>query len=154
MYKIIKIEDETIYVGKGSDGQFTAIPRTSFGFEPQLGDYVEFYQNGSEYIVSKVDNLANFTDNLPISGKSDKSKVAAGLLALFLGALGGYDFYIGNSKQAIIRLVITLLGMIPFLLPFVFLINLIWNLVIGIQVLTSKSGNKWHKDALGLELQD
>lgn len=154
MYKIIKIEDGTIYVGKGSDGQFTAIPRTSFGFEPQLGDYVEFYQNGSEYIVSKVDNLANFTDNLPISSKSDKSKVAAGLLALFLGALGGYDFYIGNTKQAIIRLVITLLGMIPFLLPFVFLINLIWNLVIGIQVLTSKSGNKWHKDAQGLELQD
>lgn len=154
MYKIIKIEDETIYVGKGSDGQFTAIPRTSFGFEPQLGDYVEFYQNGSEYIVSKVDNLANFTDNLPISGKSDKSKVAAGLLALFLGALGGYDFYIGNSKQGIIRLVITLLGMIPFIFPFVILINLIWNIVIGIQILTSKSGNKWHKDAQGLELQD
>lgn len=154
MYKIIKIEDETIYVGKGSDGQFTDIPRTSFGFEPQLGDYVEFYQNGSEYIVSKVDNLANFTDNLPISGKSDKSKVAAGLLALFLGALGGYDFYIGNSKQGIIRLVITLLGMIPFIFPFVILINLIWNIVIGIQVLTSKSGNKWHKDAQGLELQD
>lgn len=154
MYKIIKIEDETIYVGKGSDGQFTAIPRTSFGFEPQLGDYVEFYQNGSEYIVSKVDNLANFTDNLPLSCKSDKSKFAAGLLALFLGALGGYDFYIGNSKQAIIRLVITLLGMIPFLLPFVILINLIWNLIIGIQVLTSKPGNKWHKDAQGRELQD
>ena len=154
MYKIINIEDETIYVGKGSDGQFTAIPRTSFGFAPQLGDYVEFYQNGSEYIVSKVDNLANFTNNLPISGQSDKSKVAAGLLALFLGALGGYDFYIGNTKQAIIRLVITLLGMIPFLLPFVILINLIWNIVIGIQVLTSKSGNKWHKDAQGLELQD
>lgn len=154
MYKIIKIEDETIYVGKGSDGQFTAIPRTSFGFEPQLGDYVEFYQNGSEYIVSKVDNLANFTDNLPINGQSDKSKVAAGLLALFLGALGGYDFYIGNSKQGIIRLVITLLGMIPFLLPFFILINLIWNLIIGIQVLTSKPGNRWHKDAQGLELQD
>jgi len=82
------------------------------------------------------------------------SFVAAGLLALFLGALGGYDFYIGNTKQAIIRLVITLLGMIPFLFPFVFLINLIWNLIIGIQVLTSKSGNKWHKDAQGLELQD
>ena len=114
MYKIIKIEDEIIYVGKGIDGKFTDIPRTSFGFEPQLGDYVEFYKNGSEYIVSKVDNVANFISNQSIIGQSDKSKIAAGLLALFLGAFGVYDFYIGDSKQGIKRIIITLLAFIPF----------------------------------------
>ena len=54
MNKVIKIEDETVYVGKGDNGQFTAISRKSFGFEPQVGDYVEFYQNGDDYIVSKI----------------------------------------------------------------------------------------------------
>ena len=58
MNKVIKIEDETVYVGKGDNGQFTAISRKSFGFEPQVGDYVEFYQNGDEYIVSKIDNTS------------------------------------------------------------------------------------------------
>lgn len=154
MYKIIKIEDEIIYVGKGIDGKFTDIPRTSFGFEPQLGDYVEFYKNGSEYIVSKVDNVANFISNQSIIGQSDKSKIAAGLLALFLGAFGVYDFYIGDSKQGIKRIIITLLAFIPFLLPFIALVNIIWNIVIGIQVLTSRTGSKWHKDAQGLELRD
>ena len=154
MYKIIKIENEIIYVGKGTDGKFTDIPRTSFGFEPQLGDYVEFYKNGSEYIVSKVDNVANFISNQSIIGQSDKSKIAAGLLALFLGAFGVYDFYIGDSKQGIKRIIITLLAFIPFLLPFIALVNIIWNIVIGIQVLTSRTGSKWHKDAQGLELRD
>ena len=154
MYKIIKIEDEIIYVGKGIDGKFTDIPRTSFGFEPQLGDYVEFYKNGSEYIVSKVDNVANFISNQSIIGQSDRSKIAAGLLALFLGAFGVYDFYIGDSKQGIKRIIITLLAFIPFLLPFIALVNIIWNIVIGIQVLTSRTGSKWHKDAQGLELRD
>ena len=30
MNKVIKIEDETVYVGKGDNGQFTAISRKSF----------------------------------------------------------------------------------------------------------------------------
>ena len=85
---------------------------------------------------------------------SDKSKLAAALFALFLGALGGYDFYIGNSKQGYKRIVITLLGAIPPLLPLVLLANAIWNIMITIQVLTSKTGSKWHQDAQGLELQD
>ena len=108
MNKVIKIEDETVYVGKGDNGQFTAISRKSFGFEPQVGDYVEFYQNGDEYIVSKIDNASPATSSQHSNGVSDKSKLAAALFALFLGALGGYDFYIGNSKQGYKRIGITL----------------------------------------------
>ena len=40
------------------------------------------------------------------------------------------------------------------LLPFILLANAIWNIIITIQVLTSKTGSKWHQDAQGLELQD
>lgn len=95
MNKVIKIEDETVYVGKGNNGQFTAISRKSFGFEPQVGDYVEFYQNGDEYIVSKIDNTSSASSSQHSNGMSDKSKLAAALFALFLGALGATIFTSG-----------------------------------------------------------
>lgn len=85
---------------------------------------------------------------------SDKSKLAAALFALFLGAFGAYDFYIGNAKQGYKRIGITLLAIIPILTLFVLLANAIWNIIITIQVSTSKTGSKWHQDAQGLELQD
>ena len=119
MNKVIKIEDETVYVGKGNNGQFTAISRKSFGFEPQVGDYVEFYQNGDEYIVSKIDNTSPATSSQHSNGVSDKSKLAAALFAFFLGALGGYDFYIGNSKQGYKRIGITPASYHSYLMPFV-----------------------------------
>ncbi|CYX46029.1 NINE protein [Streptococcus suis] len=71
--------------------------------------------------------------------------MTAGLLALFLGAFGVYHFYIGDTKQGITRIIITLLALIPFITPAIVLINLVWNLIIGIQVLTSSTGSKWHK---------
>ena len=42
-------------------------------------------------------------------GGSSKDKTVAGLLAIFLGALGIHEFYLGNNTSGIIRLVITLL---------------------------------------------
>ena len=40
---------------------------------------------------------------------SDKSKIAAGLLAIFLGALGIHKFYLGYQKEGIIMLLVSLL---------------------------------------------
>ena len=37
-----------------------------------------------------------------------KSKVAAGLLGLFLGGFGIHNFYLGNSKKGAIQIVVTL----------------------------------------------
>ena len=39
--------------------------------------------------------------------KSDKTKIAAGLLGLFLGSIGVHKFYIGDSKAGVIRIVVT-----------------------------------------------
>lgn len=39
-----------------------------------------------------------------------KSKVAAGLLAIFLGGLGIHKFYLGYTTQGIILLLVSLLG--------------------------------------------
>ena len=44
------------------------------------------------------------------SGGGDKTKIAAGLLALFVGAVGGHKFYLGYTKEAIIMLLVSLIG--------------------------------------------
>lgn len=40
---------------------------------------------------------------------SDKNKIAAGLLGIFLGALGIHKFYLGYRKPALIMLLVSLL---------------------------------------------
>ena len=49
----------------------------------------------------------------PGGGSSKKEKVAAGLLAIFLGSLGIHKFYLGGKQQksaGIVMLVISLVG--------------------------------------------
>ena len=51
-YKVIKIEETLIYLGK-DDGTLLKVEQTSFNFVPQLGDIVEVYQSEEIYIISK-----------------------------------------------------------------------------------------------------
>ena len=44
------------------------------------------------------------------AGAGEKSKVAAGLLGIFLGGLGIHKFYLGYSKEGVIMLLISLIG--------------------------------------------
>lgn len=44
----------------------------------------------------------------------EKSKIAAGLLAILLGTLGVHKFYLGYTKEGLIMLLITVLGSILF----------------------------------------
>ena len=50
---------------------------------------------------------------------SPKSKIAAGLLAIFLGALGIHKFYLGYTSAGIIMLLVTLLGSLVLIGPLV-----------------------------------
>ena len=72
-----------------------------------------------------------------------KSKMAAGLLALFLGTFGVHNFYLGNTGKAVAQLLITLLSCF-ILSP----VSAIWALVEGIQILTGSI----NKDASGRPL--
>lgn len=45
---------------------------------------------------------------LPVAG--DKSKVAAGLLAILLGWLGIHKFYLGYNKEGLVMLLVSVLG--------------------------------------------
>ncbi len=70
--------------------------------------------------------------NTPMyNAKSGKSKVAAGLLAIFLGAFGVHNFYLGYTGKAVAQLLITLLtcGMGS-------VVSGIWAFVEGIMILT------------------
>lgn len=75
--------------------------------------------------------------------KSDKSRLAAGLLGLFLGGYGVHNFYLGNTKRAVIQLLLT-----------IFTCGLagIWGFVEGILILTGASG--YQTDSSGRRLQD
>lgn len=53
------------------------------------------------------------TDNGPVvSGYDQKSRLAAGLLGIFLGCYGVHNFYLGYTGKAVVQLVCTILGYI------------------------------------------
>ena len=74
---------------------------------------------------------------LPNTGYGAKSKVAAGLLGIFLGSLGIHNFYLGYTKRAVAQLLITILGSVLIFPP---IIIGIWALVEGIFYLTGREG--------------
>ena len=58
-----------------------------------------------------------------------KSKMAAGLLGIFLGAWGVHQFYLGNTKMGIIHIIVTALTCG---------IGGIWGFIEGIMILAGK----------------
>lgn len=56
-----------------------------------------------------LSNKANKVDGI---GNSEKSKTVAGVLAIFLGFFGIHEFYLGNNKKAIIRIIATAIAFI------------------------------------------
>lgn len=77
-----------------------------------------------------------------------KSKLAAGLLGIFLGSLGVHNFYLGYTNKAVAQLLICLLG--AFACGIGPVVSAIWGLVEGIQVLTGTI----KVDAKGVPLSD
>ena len=60
-----------------------------------------------------------------------KSKMAAGLLGIFLGAFGVHNFYLGYTGKAVAQLLITILSC-----GFLAFASSIWGLIEGILILT------------------
>lgn len=74
-----------------------------------------------------------------------KSKLAAGLLGIFLGAFGVHNFYLGYTGKAVAQLLITILSC-----GFLSFVSGIWGLIEGILILTGSI----NKDAQGNYLKD
>lgn len=60
--------------------------------------------------------------------KSEKTKLVAGLLGIFLGSVGVHKFYLGDSKAGVIRIVVTVVTCG---------IGGIWGLIEGIMILAN-----------------
>ena len=79
------------------------------------------------------------------SDPNAKSKLAAGLFGIFLGAFGVHNFYLGFTGKAVAQLLITVLSC-GILSP----VSAIWGLIEGIMILSSND----YKDADGNALRD
>ena len=73
-----------------------------------------------------------------------KSKIAAGLLGIFLGSFGVHNFYLGYTGKAIAQLLITLLTC-----GFGAFISSIWGLIEGILILTGSINVDGNGNPLG-----
>ena len=128
--------------GQQSYGQ-PAYGQPSYG-QPNYG------QQGYSYNQSAYTQQPAYGQPVPM-GYSQKSKLAAGLLGIFLGSFGVHNFYLGNTGKAVAQLLLTIIGWIIFIGP---AIASIWGLVEGIMILASHPGSQWHRDGKGVELQD
>lgn len=74
-----------------------------------------------------------------------KSRLLAGLMGIFFGALGVHNFILGNTGKAVAQLLITVLSCGTLAIA-----SEIWGLVEGIMILTGKINT----DAHGMPLSD
>lgn len=95
---------------------------------PVAGHAVDFQPEGDR--AAAIYRLGGAT------GSGDKSRIAAALLAFFLGGLGVHKFYLGRNGAGIIMLLCSLFGIILLFLP-TFVIGLIAFIEFIIYLVTS-----------------
>jgi TM2 domain-containing membrane protein YozV len=141
--KVIKIDGDKVSIGK-ADGSLMSVDLSKLNFTPQVGD---------DLVINRTKSIAEA--QATASNPAAKSKMAAGILGIFLGGFGIHNFYLGNTMKAIIQLLMGTIGWLGMLLFIpIPIAAAIWGLVEGILILTSKSGSNWHKSADGVELND
>lgn len=85
----------------------------------------------------------------PIPAGEQKSKIAAGLLGIFLGGFGVHNFYLGNTSRGLIQVLVCIIGGIV-TCGLAALAMEIWGLVEGIMILTGSIAT----DAKGVPLKE
>lgn len=78
-------------------------------------------------------------------GAASKSKLVAGLLAIFLGGIGVHNFYLGYNDKAIAQLLIFILSCTVFSF-----VSCIWALIEAVMIFTGSI----NVDANGVPLKD
>ena len=113
-----------------------------------------FCNNCGKAVAPNADICMNCGVSLrTVDPANAKSKIAAGLLAIFLGYFGVHNFYLGYTTKAVTQLVLTIVGLILcciFVGVFLVIGIEIWGLVEGIMILTGKIDT----DADGIPLKD
>ncbi|WP_245306475.1 TM2 domain-containing protein [Acidipropionibacterium timonense] len=83
-----------------------------------------------------------------VPAMSSRSKLAAGLLGVFLGTLGIHNFYIGRTGKGVAQLLISVLSA-GILAP----VSTIWGLIEGIMILAATPPSSFAYDAEGRTLR-
>lgn len=104
---------------------------------------------GKEVPIDATQNKPVNNTNKSNVNPNPKSKIAAGLLAIFLGSFGVHNFYLGYTNKAIPQLILGTAGAI-ILCGLGPVISGIWGFVEGIMILTGSI----NKDAAGNDLVD
>lgn len=107
--------------------------------------YAYCYNCGHPMVMGAVVCTTCGAPAAPVVGPNAKSKTVAGLLGIFLGALGIHNFYLGFTGKALAQLLMTVLscGMLA-------MVSGIWGLVEGIMLLCGQM----NVDAQGNPLKD
>ena len=77
-----------------------------------------------------------------------KSKLAAGLLGIFLGGFGIHNFYLGYTDKAVIQIILSTVGCLAFGLGPI--AAYVWGFIEGIMIIAGSID----KDANGVKLKD
>lgn len=107
--------------------------------------------NQTENPEATVVNNTQYNSNNTTTNQNPnaKSKMAAGLLGIFLGSLGIHNFYLGYTGKAVAQLCITLIGG-AITCGIASIATYVWGLVEGIMILTGSINT----DANGNPLKD
>lgn len=121
----------------------------------QLDDKASFCNNCGEATNGSQTNQNATQTSTPVNTQQvqsptgeAKSKIAAGMLGIFLGCFGVHNFYLGYSGKAVAQLLLTLVGWI--LCGLGPIAAAIWGLIEGIMILTGSIAT----DANGVQLKD
>jgi len=124
-------------------------PQQQFGQpqQPQFGQQ-PFPQNAPQF-----NQVANYQPGYAPVGYAPKSKIAAALLAFFLGAFGAHNFYLGYKSKAFWQLGLTIAGIITSVVligVFIILAVELWAFIEFIMILAGAESFK--RDANGVPL--
>ena len=137
--------------GYGDQGGYSSQPYGAPGFQQQGYPQPGQQGYGAMQPYGQQPMQAYGANGMP---RSPKSKVAAALLAFFLGGFGAHNFYMGYTSRAVTQLVLTLIGWVTSLI-FIGLFLLaavgIWVFVEIIMILVGSGG--YERDSEGYPLQ-
>lgn len=118
MSKIVKIEDQIIYIGM-DNGSIKEVRKSDLNFEPYVGDELEVYETENNLIVTKKQEKKDVSRSEGININVNNSnqagapvyvanntkavnKVVYCILAFFLGGIGVHKFYAGKISTGIL----------------------------------------------------
>lgn len=111
-------------------------PQQTQSLGPNFGAPSPVYNTGVRFCGSCGNPIANYAVQCAFCGAAvkanipgQKSKIAAGLLGIFLGGFGVHSFYLGDNKKGAIQIAVTFVtcGL-----------GAVWGLVEGIMILIGK----------------